>query len=166
MLGKKRLFFLLFPTCGTFPPSPSELICFFLIVRRGMYTAPALDKVPWRILVHALPSFSVATPGSLARTRRANLWPMIDVTCTSVCFPLSQRGHIYFPLYRPAALCWYRAEIWTGVTRAIFLHGLRQWLAKTQQLSSVWKLKYGPEQLTKVFVGDPKELFIFQAQML
>lgn len=160
MWGKKTLFFLLFL------PDMRHLSAIALWTHLFFPNCSQRDVHCTRISQSALTHSCSRTPISLARTRRANLWPMIDVTCASVCFPLSQRCHIYFPLYRPAALCWYRAEIWTGVTRAIFLHGLRQWLAKTQQLSSVWKLKYGPEQLTKVFVGDPKELFIFQAQML
>lgn len=50
-------------------------------------------------------------------------------------FPCLVLSHL-FPLYRPAALCWYRADIWTGVTWVICSHGLQQWLAKTGQLSS------------------------------
>lgn len=50
--------------------------------------------------------------------------------------PLTVLSHLFSP-YRPAALCWYRAEIWTGATWVICPHGLEQRLAKSVQPSLV-----------------------------
>lgn len=66
-------------------------------------TVHTLIEMPSCALLHAFfyIFFQVHTLRSLARKQRQasteSRWQMIDATCASVCFPLSQRCHIYFP---------------------------------------------------------------------
>lgn len=116
--------------CDTFPWLPGELLSLTIIT----HTVCTYSTVHLHTFIYTFfPSFTgTHTETNLDWISLKDDWCDMRQRLLFPCLVLS---HL-FPLYRPAALCWYRADIWTGVTWVICSHGLQQWLAKTGQLSS------------------------------
>ena len=130
--------------CDTFPWLPMKPFSHFVKQHMHSQRCPYLNWNAFtssrsHLLLHLLFHIHIIFPAGTHTKTNLDWISVTDDWCDRrqrLLSPFSVLSHL-FPLYRPAALCWYRAEIWTGVTWVICPHGLEQWLAKTGQLSSV-----------------------------